>query len=196
MDLQKRKYKQKEVKAILDVYQRQYENIIKELKSRIYELAKKNTDLQAEVESVRAKEGLIIATLTRAEQMSSDIKGSVENQYAFELERLKKFVTEWEEFFQQLKNEYSNDPKVKKALKIKEKVKKGTKATAKKTIDEIEKVIDTTKPTKGKKFNPKEKIGEYIASTSDSGFDLNEVLNPGKIELEDICKELGLIDEN
>lgn len=51
-------------------------------------------------------------------------------------------------------------------------------------------------------FNPMEKIGKYIAGTasnkpqiSDSGFDLNEVLNPGtKLDLGELCRELGLME--
>ena len=46
------------------------------------------------------------------------------------------------------------------------------------------------------KFNPKQKIKDYIVATSDTGFDMDQVLNPGKLELGDLCKELGLIEEN
>jgi hypothetical protein len=49
---------------------------------------------------------------------------------------------------------------------------------------------------KGEKFDPKSKINEYIAATSDSGFNLDEVMNPGDLKLEDLCKELGLIEPN
>ena len=45
-------------------------------------------------------------------------------------------------------------------------------------------------------FDPKKKISEYIAATDDSGFSMDEVLNPGKLQLEDLCKELGLLAES
>ena len=44
-------------------------------------------------------------------------------------------------------------------------------------------------------FNPKKIMDEYIATTGDNGFNLDEVLNPGELHLEDLCKELGLIEE-
>ena len=44
-------------------------------------------------------------------------------------------------------------------------------------------------------FDPKSKIEAFVAATSDNGFNLNEVLNPGELQLEDLCKELGLIEE-
>ena len=51
-------------------------------------------------------------------------------------------------------------------------------------------------PEKEEKFDPKSKIRDYIAATGDNGFNLDEVLNPGELQLEDLCKELGLIDGN
>ena len=59
------------------------------------------------------------------------------------------------------------------------------------TIDELDAIIDYG----GNKFNPKSKIKDYIVATNDGGFDMNEVLNPGVLKLEDLCKELGLIEE-
>ena len=44
-----------------------------------------------------------------------------------------------------------------------------------------------------KTFNPKEKIDAFIKA--ENGFDINEVLNPGELDLEDLCKELGLMDK-
>ena len=40
----------------------------------------------------------------------------------------------------------------------------------------------------------KQKIKDYIAATGDNGFNLDDVLNPGELELEELCRELGLID--
>ena len=47
---------------------------------------------------------------------------------------------------------------------------------------------------KNQPFNPKEIINDYVAATGDNGFDLDEVLNPGELQLEDLCKELGLLE--
>ena len=40
-----------------------------------------------------------------------------------------------------------------------------------------------------------QKINDYIVATSDTEFNLDEVLNPGELDLEDLCKELGLMDK-
>ena len=62
-------------------------------------------------------------------------------------------------------------------------------------IENLEKEFSDNNSKNNKVFAPKEKIQDYIASTSDSGFNLDEVLNPGELELEDLCKELGLMEE-
>jgi hypothetical protein len=44
------------------------------------------------------------------------------------------------------------------------------------------------------KVSPKKMISDYISSNSENGFNMDEVLNPGDLELEELCKELGLLD--
>ena len=91
-----------------------------------------------------------------------------------------------------MQEKYPRSETTKKAIKIKEKVKELSKnSNAKKAIEQLDGIIDEKK-----KFNPKQKIKDYVVATSDSGFNLDEVLNPGKLELEDLCKELGLIEED
>ena len=65
----------------------------------------------------------------------------------------------------------------------------------KSVIDKLSTLIPQTPRGKKQSFDPKARIDEYIAATGDNGFNLEEVLNPGELQLEDICKELGLIEE-
>ena len=190
MELQKRKYKKNEVSAILKVYQRQYEGNIAELKKQILDLAKRNTELLEEVERVKSREGMVYKTLERAEMTSQEIEKSAKTQYALEIERLKRFSEKWDDFFNALKENYPLDKTVKKAVKINQKIKNVNSENPKEAITEIDEFM-----TGAKTFNPKKKIVDYIAATGDNGFNLDEVLNPGELELEDLCKELGLMQE-
>ncbi|MBR0190267.1 MAG: hypothetical protein IJQ23_07790, partial [Clostridia bacterium] len=72
------------------------------------------------------------------------------------------------------------------------------KKDAKTVIYTADKSLSGVKNAKNAAFNPKEKIADYIAATSDdnNGFNMDEVLNPGALRLEDLCKELGLLTEN
>jgi len=190
LELQKRKYKKNEVSAILKVYQRQYEGNIAELKKQILDLAKRNTELLEEVERVKSREGMVYKTLERAEMTSQEIEKSAKTQYALEIERLKRFSEKWDDFFNALKENYPLDKTVKKAVKINQKIKNVNSENPKEAVAEIDELM-----TGAKAFNPKKKIVDYIAATGDNGFNLDEVLNPGELELEDLCKELGLMQE-
>ena len=193
MELSKRKYKRIEVEQMIGAYKSQYENLILDLRSRISELDKENKALIEENEQNKNREALIIKALERAEESAEQIKEQAQLEYALELQRLSEFVRKWDRFFNNLKDKYSTCDTAKKALEIKEEVENASKTSnAKQVIEKLDGMI--TERTKD--FNPKSKIKEYIsATTSESGFNLNDVLNPGKLELEDLCKELGLIEE-
>lgn len=192
LELKKRKYKRIEVSAMIDAYKAQYENLISELQARNQELFNKNVSLSAEIDSYKQKEQLIIRTLERAEQSAIDIKKQAELEYELEVERIKSFNKQWNDYFNKLKEKYPLYSATKKAIGIKDKantlVKKGK---PKAVVEELSKEIGKQKTD----FNPKKKIRDYIATTGDNGFNLDEVLNPGTLKLEDLCKELGLIDE-
>ena len=192
MELKKRKYKRKDVGLMIDAYKAQYENLISELRSRISQLSKENKELLEQLEKVNEREKLIILTLERAEKTACQITEQAELEYSLEIERLKNFSKTWDNYFKQLKEKCPANKMVKKAVAIKEKVDKAScSKSAKSTINELENLINDKE-----KFNPKQKIKDYIVATSDTGFDMEKVLHPGKLELGDLCKELGLIEEN
>ena len=176
---------------MIEAYKAQYEKLILEYRTRISDLLKENSDLTEKLNQVSDRESLIIATLERAEKTSQEITQKAELEYSLEMQRIKKFTEKWDDYFNQLQEKYPLYPTTKKAIKIKDKVKElSKKSNAKKAIEQLDSMIDEKK-----KFNPKQKIKDYVVATSESGFNLDEVLNPGKLELEDLCKELGLIDE-
>lgn len=195
MELKKRKYKRAEVLAMIDAYRKEYETRLNEQKANIQELIKEKNLALNELHMIKERENLILLTLERAEKTACEIKEQAENEYALEIERLRAFSNKWESYFKKIKEKYPTSSAVKKAVSVKDKIdsnlKKGVKP--KKIIEEVDVAIGNNEK---KKFNPKEKIRDYIAATSDNGFNLDEVLNPGDLQLEDLCKELGLIEEN
>ena len=204
MEFNKKKYSHKEVQLIFDAYRKEYEKRFDAYNQKIAEITKENNELRAQIMSSSEKEQLILAVLKRAEKTALDLENQSNLEYELELERLKAFSEKWDTYFNKVKAKYPTSTGVKKAIKIKDTTKAKNKS-AKQVIGEIESMLDSTtsksnkkvtKPTQqGKVFNPEQKIGEYIVATQSSGFNMDEVLNPGDIKLEDICKELGLIDE-
>lgn len=194
MELKKRSYKRSEVNLMLEAYKTEYESRINEQRNRIQELISQNDSLCVECEKLRQKENLILLTLERAEKTALELKELSEKEYALEIERLKKFSEKWDAYFKKVKEKYPTSSAVKKAVGIKNKLDKSIKlSTPKEVIDEMENLIDGKSKTK---FQPKNKIRDYIAATENDGFNMDEVLNPGDLQLEDLCKELGLLEEN
>ncbi len=194
MDLDKRRYSQKEVALIFEAYKKEYEKRFSELRARISQLTSENESLKLKLDKSSDKEALILAVLSRAEKTAIDLEKQSKLEYELELERLRKFSEKWDEFFLE-RNEFSEfNDSIAKAKILTEQVKSSNKSSSpKQVIKELDKMIEgDTKlhPV----FDPKKKIGEYIAATSNNGFNMDEVLNPGELKLEDICKELGLLD--
>lgn len=192
MELSKKKYAKKEVLAMLSAYGGEYEKRLVAQRERIDELVKENRELRDNLVALDAKQTLISDTLLRAEQTASDIKKQTENEYYLELARLKDFSKRWDKYFSALKEKYPMYDKISSAVKIKETLDSNCeKEDPKSIIKKLDNMLDSVNE---EAFDPKSKIKDYIAATGDNGFNLDEVLNPGKLELEDLCKELGLID--
>ena len=179
---------------MINAYRAEYENLISEQNNRISELIKENANIRAKEDYINQKEKLILTTLEQAENNAKMLDEKSKLQYYYEMQRLKQFVEIWDAYFNDLQEKYPLYSSVKQAVDIKDKVIKSQEKEARKTILEIDEILSKQK----ERFNPKKKIDEYIAATTASanGFNLDDVLNPGELQLEDLCKELGLIEEN
>lgn len=193
MELNKRKYKKKEVENLITVVKIAYEARLADQKEVVLELNKEIAALRAELSAYKDKEGVILSTMENAQQSAENLKERAELQYSLEVERLKQFSLRWEKYLEELKEKYPLYQPVEKAIVIKESIDGLSDETdAKEAVESLDaKLVDAEM---SKPFNPKQKIKDYIAATGDNGFNLEEVLNPGELKLEELCKELGLID--
>jgi hypothetical protein len=200
LGFRKVKYTAEEVEYMLGKNKEEYEKKLLAQKEINKNLTEQLNSVKAELETLKGKELLILATLERAEKTAMELESSINEQYQLEVERLKRFVARWNGYFRVLKDDYPQNPTVKKAINIKDKVDAAAgSVNAKKLIADIDGLIGKSKKEteeNKEKFNPKEKIRDYIVATGDNGFNLEEVLNPGELQLEDICKELGLMGGN
>jgi uncharacterized coiled-coil protein SlyX len=195
MELNKRKYKKKEVESLLTVFKIAYEAKLAEQKTAVLELNEKVARLNAELSQYKDKEEVIINTMESAEIAAIGVKEKANLQYSLELERLKQFSARWEKYLNYLQEKYPMYDPVARAVEIKEAIDGlDFNKDSKEAVEEIDdKLVDAEL---NRPFNPKAKIKDYIAATGDNGFNLEEVLNPGELKLEDLCRELGLIDGN
>ncbi len=196
MQLDKKKYKASEVEMLLQENSFAYEEKLKEQRTRLRELIEENNQLLLDLEYYKEKEANIVNALTDSEEKAESVRKKNELQYALTVQSLKEFNEKWMGYFKQLREKYPTSNIAEKALKLQSCLEKllidGNNRVV---VDSLDKQFSNLKNKKTDVFNPKQKINEYIAATDGNGFNLDEVLNPGVLELEDLCKELGLIDE-
>lgn len=195
MQLTKRKYKKEEVKELLDSSISDYLQTIEEQKERIAFLNEENKRLNDRIEELTAKEEQTLKVLKSAQDKSEEIKIDALKHYEAEILSIKNFDLKWKEYFSYLAEKYPYYNSQKRAKEVRNELINVFNTNDLKAVmpSATEKIDKDTKNSRI--FNPKEKIQDYISATSDNGFNIDEVLNPGELELEDLCKELGLIDE-
>ena len=195
MQLTKRKYKKEEVKELLDSSISDYLHTIEEQKERIAFLNEENKRLTDRIEELTAKEEQTLKVLKIAQDKSEEINIDAVKHYEAEILSIKNFDSKWKEYFSYLAEKYPYYNSQKRAKEVRNELINVFNTNDIKAVmpSATEKIDKDTKNSRI--FNPKEKIQDYISATSDNGFNIDEVLNPGELELEDLCKELGLIDE-
>lgn len=197
MELNQKKYKREQVEKIVLDIKNENQTIIANYKQKIIDLALENQKLKAEIEDFREKESSISSAIRDAENFSATLKENAEKKYLSEIECLKSFAVRWREYFNSLKEKYPLYGKIDEAKNVFDEINSVIlKNSGVKAIDKINDKLDDFGVNKTPNiFNPQGVINDYISATSDNGFNLNDVLNPGELELGELCKELGLIDE-
>ncbi len=198
MELNKGKYKKAQVEQMLEENALKYKEKILELESRVAELSQENKSLLADVSALKAKEEFVLQTLVNVEKSAKNANVSLDNTYLSCVNSLKSFSIKWTGYFKYILDKYPYYPAIKQANALRCELDDllNSKAENKTITEEMKKSLGEKEKSKSGEFSPKDKIQEYVAITSDNGFNLDEVLNPGNLRLEDLCKELGLLEEN
>lgn len=190
----KNRYSKSEILDILAERTDDYEKELSYEKGAKAELKEELKRVSAELEAYKNRDNLINSTLKSAEEKAEEIRKTAELKYITEFERLKNFKERWNKYFGYLAETYpyyAATEETKRILAVLDGV-LGKKENAQ-GIEELDESLSGVRIA----FNPKEKIESYIAATtavSDNGFDMDAVLNPGELDLEDLCKELGLME--
>lgn len=199
MELNKRKYRKAEVLEIIEKVEELHGTEISNFKTSISELVEENKKLQIELATLKERETLALETLKSAQEKAEEIEEKSRISYELAIKKISIFIERWNSYFKKLSEKYPYYPEVQASIELKDKVSQIIKGKDYATsLDKAEIMLsDKEKQLNGKaNFDPKSKIQDYIASTCNTGFNLDEVLNPGVLKLEDLCKELGLTDED
>lgn len=194
MELKKNKFKKSEVELIINKMNLHYNNKLSECYSLIAELKEENRRLKSQVDKYKNDNDIISASIIEAKKKSKETINLADKKYSLEILSLTQFHEKWTRYFNYLFEKYPLYPEIEEMKKISREIGSilASHNDDKKKITKLEKIFENGKNIP---FDPKKKIEEYVSATSDNGFNLDEVLNPGELKLEDLCKELGLIDE-
>ena len=195
MELDRKKYKAEEVQSLLDELKTEYNGKLAERNEEIFELNGKLKRMRAELESFKNRDSLISSSLQAAEEQAEKIRETERLQYELALARLNDFQLKWESYFEYLFEKYPyykiTEQTLNIAVRLKQVLGSGEAAVSRS-------MRSSSLPSfsmAAAQFNPKEKIERYIENDV-NGFNLEEVLNPGELQLEDLCRELGLMEDD
>ncbi len=193
MELKKNRFKKEEVELLINKVNLHYNNKLSECYALINELKEENRKLSSEVEKYKNDNEIISSSIIEAKKKSKEVMGLADKKYNLEILELTQFHEKWTGYFNYLFQKYPLYPEIEEMKKLSNEIATilVTHNDSKKKVEKIDRLISNKKVP----FNPKKKIENYVLATSDNGFNLDEVLNPGELKLEDLCKELGLIDE-
>lgn len=192
MELNKNKYSAKEVRRMLDEIETDYRDRFSAQKEKIASLTTENREMRSQLNEYVNKKNHIEKALTDAETQASAIVKNAELSYELERLKIKRFSEKWDKYFTLLKEKYPLYPYVKKTCEISDKLNDVLSCNGKQVVSVAEKLVEKKD---NEAFNPMSRINDYVAASGDNGFNLDDVLNPGELRLEDLCEELGLIEK-
>ena len=130
--------------------------------------------------------------ISSVQSRAKDITNHAKEQYKAEVEKLKLFNARWNNYVNSIVKEYPSD-KTRKLAYVSELItdilmKEETPSyTALNKIEDIYKIVDDGRELKFDK-------SKSLYGKTDSGFNMEDVLNPGELDLMSLCKELGATD--
>lgn len=205
MRLEKRFYNRLEVERLLNDYISAYERVIAELKQKNAELVREADKSQRKIYYYESKEGVITASIKNATEKAEEIIKQAESVYELSVKNLETFQAELDGFIKKHLKSVS-EKNLKEVIRVRDGVSEALSLngssedkikTARRVLTKKGEKPETVKKTQKKDekeetFNPEQIIKDYIAITKEERFDMDEIINPKGIDLEEICKEMGL----
>ncbi len=179
-----KKFTQKETEQLIAGIREAYETKIRRLEYRLEGLTAENRSLRASLAEHKEREGKVGRAIVDAESKGEEIKQLYRMTAETEWRTLKLFADKWKKLAAQMQGLIP-------AREAKRYAEFSENLSALLGRDP-----GFTPPEEGEEFDPKAVIGRYVEGEEESGFNLDEVLNPkGELDLEKLCRNLGLMDE-
>lgn len=196
MKINKIKYNKEEVLDLMDEQKNDYEIIVGEQKNVIQRLKADIKKLSAELETYKNRENLIALTLQSSEEKAEEVRRQSELEYAAEVRRMTELKARFSGMFAGIEKNFPQHFAVKESAELLRRIDEilGGEQTNKEKLDGLNEALKGY----GAPFDSKKKIEKYLDNAENEtacAFDMNEVLNPGELNLEELCKEMGLMEK-
>lgn len=184
-----KKITQQEAEKLIAGIREAYEIKIRQLNYRLDGLTAENRSLRASLAEYKEKEGKIGKAIVAAEEKGEEIVNLYRMSAETELNTLRLFADKWKRLAAQMAGaipaseakKYAEFAENLSALLGKERGRFGVEDGSVASLE---------------KFDPKAVIEKYVEGEEETGFNLDDVINPkGELDLEKLCRNLGLMDE-
>ena len=181
-----KKITQQEAEKLIAGIREAYEVKIRQLNYRLDGLTAENRILRANLAEYKLREGKVGKAIVAAEEKGEEIVQMYRMSAETELQSLRLFADKWKRLAEQMAGaippaeakKYAEFAENLSALLGKERGRFGMEERAQEP------------------FDPKAVIEKYVEGEEETGFNLDDVLNPkGELDLEKLCRNLGLMDD-
>ena len=184
----KKNYSKKDFETLAEGMKTAYEQRIRQLEQLVERLNTENKNLRATCAQYQSREKQVSRAIVDAEEKGAEIQELYRLNAECELRTLQMFADKWKRLAAQMADCMPRGESEKYAAfadRLATLLGKESNALLREDLLATEEV-----------FDPKRKIQRYVQEESDTGFNLDDVLNPKtELDLEKLCRELGLMDE-
>ena len=199
-----KKFTQREVEQLIAGIREAYEIKIRQLNYRLEGLTGENRSLRASLAEYKDREGKVGKAIVAAEEKGEEIKEFYRMSAQTEWQTLRLFADKWKALAAQTEGilpqgeseKYARYAENLSALLGKEAPFAAAEEFAAQPPEAPVPAAEAEERP-AEPFDPKAVIQKYVEGEEDSGFNLSDVINPkGKLDLEKLCRNLGLMDED
>ena len=181
-----KKFTQKQTEQLIAGIREAYEIKIRQLNYTIEGLTAENRSLRASIAEYRERENKVGRAIVAAESKGDEIRELYRMSAETEWRTLRLFADKWKKLAEQMQGAIPAE-EAKKYIELSENL-----------SALLGKAPGAFAQAKGQeeKFDPRAVIGKYVEGEEESGFNMDDVLNPkGELDLEKLCRNLGLMED-
>ena len=184
-----KKITQQEAEKLIAGIREAYEIKIRQLNYRLEGLTAENRSLRASLAELKGREGKVGKAIVAAEEKGEEIVRLYRMSAETELNTLRLFAEKWKRLAGQMAGaipaseakKYADFAENLSALLGQERGRFG---------------VEEERGAEQEPFDPKAVIEKYVEGEEETGFNLDDVINPkGELDLEKLCRNLGLMDD-